>query len=217
MEEEITEKRIADKVSYQIEERADGKKYLSYYAIVFNKLSRNMGGWYERILPSAVEGADFSEWVAKKNHNPDLLLGSSLSGTATHTIDEVGVLARVLVGDSPTWQNTISEVGRGDLNFASFEFQTASGGVEWKSEKRDENIEIDVREVKKFLKIWDLSPVVTPAYPDTKGVSVGKREYDQYINQRKKDTDDGSEKEKPNTATEPNNLALLRAKYRALA
>lgn len=184
---EAREVRISDNAHIGIEERADGKQYLSYYAIVFDKLSRNMGGWYERIKRSAVDGADFTEWVAKKNHDPNLLLGTSWAKTATYEIDDTGVKARVLVGDTTIWQDTVKEAKRGDLNFASFEFQTATGGVEWLNETRGDNITIDVREIRQFSKIWDLSPVVTPAYPDTKGVSIAKREHEQIVNQRELD------------------------------
>lgn len=184
---EAREVRISDNAGIGIEERADGKQYLSYYAIVFDKLSRNMGGWYERIKRSAVDGADFTEWVAKKNHDPNLLLGTSWANTATYEVDNIGVKARVLVGDTTIWQDTVKEAKRGDLNFASFEFQTANDGVNWVNETRSDNISIDVREITKFSKIWDLSPVVTPAYPDTKGVSIAKREHEQIVNQRQID------------------------------
>lgn len=143
-----------------------------------------MGGWFERIHPVAVEGADFSEWCVKKNHDANLLLAASWSGTATHTIDEKGVLTRALVGDSTIWNDTIKEVERGDLACASFEFQNASDGVEWTRELNEAGTEIEVRNIKRFYKIWDQSPVVVPAYPDTKGITVAKREYDQILNQR---------------------------------
>lgn len=210
---EAREVRISDNASIGIEERADGKQYLSYYAIVFDKLSRNMGGWYERIKRSAVEGADFTEWVAKKNHDPNLLLGTSWANTATYEIDDIGVKARVLVGDTTIWQDTVKEAKRGDLNFASFEFQTANGGVEWITETRTDNITIDVREIKQFSKIWDLSPVVTPAYPDTKGVSIAKREHEQIVNQRQLDEQNNSTEvvEVKEEAIEGESIELLMA------
>jgi uncharacterized protein len=172
------ERRILE-AKYDIESRADGKKYISFYAIVFNVLSRNMGGWYERILPEAVVGADFKEWCVKKNHDANLLLGASWSGTATYEVDSRGVKCTVLAGNTSVWKDTIEEIDRGDLNFASFEFSLNNEGTSWGVETQ-EGIEIEVRNVKSIKKIWDLSPVVVPAYLGTEGIDVAKREFESF-------------------------------------
>lgn len=176
-----------------IEERADGKKEIRYYAVLFNELSRNMGGWYERILPTAFEKTDFEEWTAKKNHDPNLILGASWAGTASYEIDGTGVLARVVVGDTTIWQDTLKEIQRGELRGASFEFNIASEGAKWISEKKDD-IEVDVREINGVGKIWDLSPVIRPAYRGTmnKGIDIAKREYDQYKSAKDQQIEDSN-------------------------
>lgn len=176
------------------EQREDGKRYLKYYAVLFNQISRNMGGWYERILPEAFDKADVTEWVAKKNHDMNLILGASYAGTASYTKDSTGILCRILVGDTTTWLDTIKEVERGELRGASFEFSLAQGGARWITEKRGD-INVEVREVVNIGKLWDLSPVVRPAYPGTmdKGVSVAKREYEQYLSAKEQRTEDETE------------------------
>ena len=177
MEKEL---RVINDVDIGLQTRADGKKYIEFYAIVFNSLSRNMGGWYERILPEAVANADLSRWCAKKNHDINFLLGTSWGGTAKYEIDARGVKTIVEVGDSTIWQDTIKEIERGDLRSASFEFYLNSGGSEWLEETDAEGKTYEVRNVKSIAKITDQSPVVEPAYLGTEGIKVATREYNEY-------------------------------------
>lgn len=212
---ERREFRITENSEVLIEKRADGKTYMVYYAIVFNKLSRDMGGWRERVLPSAVDGADFTEWVAKKNHDANYLLAASWSGTGKFEADERGIKTILLAGDSTIWNDTMKEAVRGDLRSASFEFQLAKDGVRWVNENVD-GVDTDIREITKFKKIWDLSPVVVPAYPDTNGISIAKREHEQIVNQRELDqknevTDKVEEVENKEEASVGESIELLMA------
>lgn len=177
MEKEL---RVINDVVFVLQTRANGKRYVEFYAIVFNSLSRNMGGYYERILPEAVANADLTRWCAKKNHDINLLLGTSWAGTAQYEIDKRGVKTIIEVGDTTIWQDTVKEIERGDLCCASFEFYLNSGGSEWLEETDAEGKTYEVRNVKSIAKITDLSPVVEPAYLGTEGMIVATREYNEY-------------------------------------
>jgi len=57
--------------NYEIELRADGDKgIVEGYALLFNTLSRDLGGFVEEILPSAMNGVlEKSDVLAVLNHN----------------------------------------------------------------------------------------------------------------------------------------------------
>lgn len=167
-----------------IESRSEGSRYLEYDAIVFNKRSRNVGGFYEVIAPSAVRGANFNEWYAKKNHDVNFLLGSSEAGTATYQITDTAVRASVLIGDTTVWDDTLKEVTRRDLNHASFEFTVKPGGDTWERVQEDGKT-ILVRTVTQFDTIYDMSPVAFPAYKETMGISVAKRSMEKFLESEK--------------------------------
>ena len=179
------------KANIGIESRAEGKRYLEYDAIVFNTRSRNVGGFYEIISPTAVRGADFSEWFAKKNHNTNFMLGSSEAGTANYVITDTAVRASVLVGDSTIWADTMKEVERRELNHASFEFTVKEGGDSWERITEDGKVKL-VRTVTAIEKIYDMSPVNFPAYKDTMGITVAKRSLDAFLASEKRDGIDGN-------------------------
>lgn len=51
------------------------------YAAVFNSMSEEMWGFRERIEPTAFDNADISDVRALFNHDPNMLLARSSSGT----------------------------------------------------------------------------------------------------------------------------------------
>lgn len=184
------ERRRHSASQFGIETRANGKKYLTGYGIVFNVLSRSMYGWYERILPSALDGCDVTEVISKFNHDMNMPLGTSWARTLTWEVDEKGVKYSVELPDTNLGRDIEVLVGRGDLRDSSFEFNTATGGVDWVTEQTTDGFEIEIREIKKLRKLWDLSPVMLGAYPDTgkEGLSVAKREYEAFKETRKSAT-----------------------------
>ncbi len=79
-----------------IEERADGMPVIRGYAVVYNRLSVDMGGFRERIMPGAFDGVlsrqrGRTDLVSYFNHNQDIVLGRESSGTLTVWSDDRGV------------------------------------------------------------------------------------------------------------------------------
>ncbi|OZI06597.1 hypothetical protein BWI93_19145 [Siphonobacter sp. BAB-5385] len=190
------ELRTHNRSQFAIETRADGKKYLSGYGIVYNQLSRYMWGFYERIMPGALEGCDISEVLCKFNHDVNQLLGANYSKTLTWEEDEIGVKYTVELPDTELGRSIEVHVNRGDLRDSSFEFELRYNGTDitWLTEEKD-GIEYEVRQINKLKKLWDLSPVTIGAYKGTgeEGLQIAKREYDERINAREQRQKDESE------------------------
>jgi HK97 family phage prohead protease len=101
--------------------------------------------------------------VCRFNHNDEFLLGSTAGGTLQLNVDNRGLIYRV---ELPQCREDILEsVTRGDIASSSFAFQCYED--EWRtgSSGYPQRVLLSVR-------LIDVAPVVTPAYPDA---TVGLR------------------------------------------
>jgi HK97 family phage prohead protease len=144
---------------------------ISGYAIVFNKWSQDLGGFKEIIEPGAVSRANnFHGVVSIFNHDANYILGR-VPDTMKVTVDDYGVRFDVTVPDTAFGNMVRTAVERGDVNGCSFGFTIAADGDSWTKNKAG----LWERTIKRFAKIYDLSPVVFPAYLDT-SVSINPDE-----------------------------------------
>lgn len=160
-------------------EGVDSPGTLVGYAAVFNSESRDLGGWVEVIDPSAPgpagpDGAlDMTRHhrvMARTNHDPNLLLGTTNAGTLRVFIDEVGVPYEVDLPNTQAGRDAAVLAERGDFAFSSFAFYTLPGGSEWRENDQGQL----VRRVT-AMQLVDVAPVADPAYW---GSSVGLRNFD---------------------------------------
>lgn len=145
--------------------RADGDgqatRAIGGYAAKFNRLSRNLGGFVERIDPaffSKSEGDGWPEVMARYNHDDNRLLGTTEAGTLRLAVDGTGLDYRV---DVPATREDVFElVGRGDVTRSSFAFYTFED---------DWSMTEDGFPMRTLLsgRLVDVAPVNTPAYLDT--------------------------------------------------
>jgi HK97 family phage prohead protease len=148
-----------------IEVREDGGKLkISGYAAVFNSLSEDLGGFVEVIRPGAFSAALESgqDVRALVNHDPNLLLGRTTSGTMRLFEDRRGLRYEIDPPDTQVARDLVTLLKRGDLNGSSFAFSLAAGGDMWRDEKGQA-----VRELHEIGELYDVGPVVYPAYPST--------------------------------------------------
>jgi len=148
---------------------------ISGYALVFNKESRDLGGFTEVILPEAMDGL-FPEQdiVALYNHDESrgvLARYTNGQGTLTLKIDDIGLRYEFEADKtSPLAEEVLSAIRRGDINASSFAFTLPEGGDEW--EKRDDDSYL--RTIKQFKNLYDVSPVVRAAYGTDTSVAARK-------------------------------------------
>lgn len=146
------------------------------YAAVFDAESQplmEMGGqtFVERVAPGAfagsIEGGDVR---ALWNHDPNYVLGRTTAETLRLDEDEHGLSVDILPPDTSWARDLMTSMRRGDVNQMSFGFQVVRD--EWATEKMDDQ----VRNVRTLLEVrlYDVSPVTFPAYPQT---SVGVRSF----------------------------------------
>lgn len=132
------------------------------YAAVYESNSEEMWGFIERIAPGAFDTAlAVSDVRALVNHDPDKILARTASGTLTLSVDERGLKYSFEAPETTAGNDLLISLQRGDINQSSFGFTVAED--EW--EFRDDGP--DVRTITRVDRLFDVSPVTYPAYPDT--------------------------------------------------
>jgi len=139
---------------------------ISGFAAVYNQLSEDLGGFRERILPGA-----FSRCLESGpdvrclfNHNPELLLGRTKSGTLRLSEESAGLYFDCDLPDTQAGRDVRASIKRGDIDQCSFSFSVI--GQNWSEGGT-------IRELTD-VDLFDVSPVTFPAYPQT-SVSARQR------------------------------------------
>ena len=133
------------------------------YASVWDRLSQNLGGFVERVLPGSFRSTlKQSDIRALYNHEPDHLLGRSGNGTLTMEEDDVGLRYSIALPKTQLGRDVAELLRRGDLVGSSIGFRVINGGEYW-GETPDGYPLRSITEVS----LRDLGPVTFPAFSDT--------------------------------------------------
>jgi hypothetical protein len=167
----------------ELEIRAEGEgkqKMIRGHAAVFSKLSEDLGGFREIVEPGAFTDAIKRDDVrALFNHDSNYVLGRNKSGTLKLSEDEKGLSIEIDPPDTQAARDLMVSIDRKDITQMSFAFRIDG--------KKGERWEMDGAEVKAadaFMAMWsgekhdiirhilktrlyDVSPVTYPAYPQT--------------------------------------------------
>lgn len=156
------ERRYTSGDTGKAELRADqGQKRIGGYAAVFNRQSRNLGGFVEVVDPIAFNqsrGDGWPEVIARYNHDDNQLLGTTAAGTLRMSIDQYGLSYDVL--PPAAMGHVVELVERGDVRKSSFAFRTVSD--DWATTEQGYPLRRLVG-----VQLVDVAPVNTPAYPDS--------------------------------------------------
>lgn len=149
----------------RIEAREDGKgQRIVGHAAVFDLLSEDLGGFREKISPGAfTETISTDDVRALFNHDDNLLLGRNRANTLSLAEDEKGLRSVIDLPDTQVARDLAVLMQRGDVNQMSFAFEISKDGQDW--EKTGEGPWI--RTINKIKRLWDVSVVTFPAYPQT--------------------------------------------------
>lgn len=161
-------------VTTQIELRSDGESngIIEGYALKFDKWSDDLGWFREKLASESLEKTDMSNVTALFNHNESQILGRSGINLELD-VDNIGLRFKVKPTDTSYSRDLMENIRQGVINQCSFAFTVSR---EQDSEEWRENLESGIyeRTIKNIDKLYDVSVVTTPAYPDTEAV-VGAR------------------------------------------
>jgi len=138
-----------------------GRLVATGYAARFETLSQNLGGFVEQIAPKSfnktIKEADVR---ALYNHEPDMLLGRTSSGTLRLAVDSDGLTYEIDLPDTTVGRDLAVLLERGDITGSSFGFRVIAD--EW-SETPDG---FPLRTLKEVA-LRDVGPVTFPAYVES--------------------------------------------------
>ncbi|QIH63358.1 HK97 family phage prohead protease [Enterobacteriaceae bacterium A-F18] len=145
------------------EQQSDQPTRIIGYGSVFNSRSEPLWGFREIIKPGAFDDVLTNDVRGLFNHDPNFILGRSAAGTLSLSVDERGLQYNILAPDTQTIRDlVIAPMVRGDISQSSFAFQVARDGDDWYEDEEG----IVIREISKFSRLYDVSPVTYPAYQD---------------------------------------------------
>lgn len=152
--------------NYNLDVRAlDESRSVEGYALVFNSLSEDLGGFREQIDSNALNGVlERSDVMALLNHDSSrgILARSRYGeGSLTLTVDEKGLRYNFEAPHSALGDEVLEYLRRGDINQSSFAFTVSSDSWEKQSDGSY------LRTITGFDRLFDVSPVFTPAYAAT--------------------------------------------------
>jgi HK97 family phage prohead protease len=139
------------------------------YPIVFIQRTNIAGFFYEEIDPRALDNADLQDVALFLNHNDYMIpLARHRRGkrsTMDINIDEKGlnINATLDVENNTDAKRLCSAVTRGDVEGMSFAFGIEIDGDEWS----DLEAPLPVRRITRIRKVFEVSAVNNPAYPQT--------------------------------------------------
>lgn len=141
---------------------ADQPRTISGYAALFNTQSEDLGGYREIIAPGAFTECLGDDVRCLFNHDANVVLGRTKSGTLKLEQDDKGLRFTCILPDTDAARSVAESMNRGDLDQCSFAFTVAKGGSVW-SEEND----TPIRTVVRCSGLFDVSVVTYPAYTET--------------------------------------------------
>lgn len=146
----------------EVRDVQDGTMKISGYAIVFNEISQDMG-FYEYVLPSALDGIDLSDILLLYNHDYSNILARASSDNLQIKVDKKGLLFSAVLPDTTLGKDTYNNILAGNLKGCSFGFTIAKGGDKWEKDK-DGNVFHYITQLETLSEI-SITPI--PAYTET--------------------------------------------------
>jgi uncharacterized protein len=154
------ERRTFPLTAVQVETRSGSPAKLRGHSAVFDTLSEDLGFFREKIRPGAfAKSIGHDDIRALFNHDANLVLGRTKSGTLALSEDARGLYMEVRPPDTQVARDLVTSIKRGDVDQQSFQFEVVDD--DWRTEGG-----MEIRELIE-VKLYDVSPVTFPAYTAT--------------------------------------------------
>ena len=122
--------------------------------------------YYERIEPTAFDGADMSDVVFLRDHE-GRVLARTKNETVQLSVDAIGLFTRTDLGRTSASRDMFEDIEARNYTQMSFSFTVADDDYEEATH---------TRVIKAFRKVYDISAVAFPANPGT-DIGVSMRDY----------------------------------------
>ena len=199
-----------------IETRASGQTAIVGYAAKYNVLSLDLGGFREMILPGAFAKVlerqrGKQDVVALFNHDSNIVLGRTSSGTLELSSDDKGL--KYSVTPPATRADIVELIARRDVKGSSFAFTVGKDGESFATEAGGA-----VRSIREVSALYDVGPVLHPAYLSSTS-AISMRSFEAWKSQQAAieeiDAEIAASKHSPDSAVIRSMLRLRAARLRS--
>jgi HK97 family phage prohead protease len=133
-------------------------------AIVYERESEPIYGMYVEVIKrDALKNTDMSRVVARTGHDDNNLLGTTMGNTLRLRDSAEGLHYEVDIPDTTAGRDTQVYMKRGDIQGSSFAFISDSSTEVW-TEREGQLPLLEIYDIKG---LYDVSPVINPAYRDS--------------------------------------------------
>lgn len=149
------------------------------HAAVFNQWATINEPWFGDLYEEQVAPGAFRKTLAEQdiralwNHDANIVLGRMKAGTLELSEDETGLAATITPPDNAWGRPVLDAVRRGDVSGMSIAFQVVK--EDWVNPDRKAQPGALRKRTIKEAKLFEVSPVTFPAYPQT---DIGARAED---------------------------------------
>lgn len=141
------------------------ERTITWNAAVFDA-ETDIGGWFREKVSRGAFKKTIQEGDIRAlfNHDPNFVLGRNVAGTLALRESRDGLEAVVTPPDTQFAQDLIKSVERGDISQGSFGFEVVKDAWDHSEEKSLRTLQ--------EVRLYDVSLVTYPAYPQTDGATV---------------------------------------------
>lgn len=162
-------------VTTKIEVRTIGEEgkppVIEGYALKFDSRSEELGlydKFVETLARGCLDNTDMTNVVALYNHDENYPLArntvSDEVGKLELKVDDVGLFFRMTPTQTSYASDLLTNIKAGVVSQCSFAFSLGEDGAKWRYDKDTDLYERTVTDIKR---LYDVSIVTRPAYPDT--------------------------------------------------
>ena len=159
----------------QIETTDSDEMVVEGYAIIFDTLSDDLGGFKEIISPTALSQVDVTDVKCLINHDYNQIVGRTLANTLELTVDDKGLYFKCHLPNTSYARDIYENIKAGNVNQCSFFYTLPSNDS---TARTWQNIDNEyVQTINKIDELIEVSIVTVTAYKET-SVEVGQRARD---------------------------------------
>lgn len=168
--------------SIEVREAEDGERTISGYAVKWEKKSEELG-WFTKFREKFRKGA-FEETLkdddqrALWSHDTSQVLGRTKNQTLRLEEDDLGLRFELDLPDTTLGNDAYKTIKRGDVDGVSF-------GFSMKKEEWDESDPEDITRTILKARLFEISPVAFPAYPDSAVSARDNDPYKEYVDSKR--------------------------------
>ena len=150
------------------------ERIIEGYAVVFDSIGNPSPYFTESVSRDAFSNCDYSKCICCFNHDRSKVVARTSAGNLKLNLDDKGLFFEATVPNTQVGNDLLENIRVGNIQGCSFAFTISGEEWKWGDAKTGEP---DHRTITGIDHLYDVSPVIDPAYNDT---TVAQRSIDEH-------------------------------------